>query len=204
MVVLTVGCSAAEEEPTLVPDIASRSWDELSDAEKEVVQKDLDFFREARNMPSGVATPEPIRVIPRFEVVAVLIDCLREEGLEVELVMGDGIQWQGDSSQASLFDEAVFRCNAMYPVRPDQTGSPVTEEQFLRSYEYQTETLPECLAQYDVIVENPPSYEVWRETQEWPEMTKTYDNFPREKYTLFAEVCPRNTPPEVLYVIPAE
>ena len=199
-------CTGGNNVAESVPDLDSFTWSELSEADQLAVNQQIAELRSSNPLLADIETPEVIRVIPAAEWTQTFADCVNEFGFSVTVLSDGGVKQEADGSQIESLQVANFMCHAMYPMRPDQSGD-LTEEQLKRSYEYQTVTLPACLAELGHEVTNAPSYETWKVTQTWSELDALFSSFMSstgDYYYQVQESCPRNTPPEVLYVKAAQ
>ena len=189
----------------LVPDLRSFTWEELSAADQAQLVQDVETLREQYEVGDDVPTPDVVRVVSMAAHPETQAQCLRERGLDAEPDPIElGVRLTYDESQEVAVKAAMFECEGMYPIRPDQYHG-MSDEVVERAYIYDTVTTPECLKERGFEVPtNPPSLEVWKLTGEWEEISDIYYSsaLTRDEKHELRLACPLGAPPEVLYLMP--
>lgn len=136
------------------------------------------------------------------EYAQVNAECLAEAGFPVEL-RADGQGWDGISlapGQAQAFDEALYLCDASYPMEP-KYYQPYNDDQLGAWYQHLATDTVDCLTSLGYIVtEQPPTEDVWIATYRagaqglWHPV---FDSVPEAELGGVTQQCPNH--PENFY-----
>ncbi len=169
LVLLTAGCEPAATSDPVGP--GDRGGSDAGDQQREQ-EVDWDAIRDRRISAEGRrlleeglvdALPEAefVRYIDPDEYAEVYVECLNEQGHPAEAT-GKSSFNVGDipEDQAKSLNEAMYRCEVMYPVHP-RYAQPLTDEQLNLLYDYLTIELVGCLESEGYEVADAPSRDVF-------------------------------------------
>ena len=105
---------------------------------------------------------EPVQWFDGADQGPFLASCLTDAGFTVTLRQTGDFDVEYSDAQESAYGEAQYRCQAMYPMRAPLTDPP-PEEYVRELYEYRSEVLVECFAEYGYIIDDAPSWEKFRD-----------------------------------------
>ncbi|MFV0434069.1 MAG: hypothetical protein ACK5LO_08830 [Leucobacter sp.] len=162
-----------------------------------------DWQRYLENHPG---TPRPVDEFVRFvsfsEWPEQHAECLSSEfGVDADGNAKEGsVEFDAAKEDMGLMDLYGYRCDVMYPVDP-VSEQPLTDSQLEYLYWYETTELTECVAQFGVLVEDPPSLSSYKEQtrddgEAWNPMAHV-DEIDSDDYETLLETCQQT--PEGLY-----
>lgn len=150
------------------------------------------------------ALPEAefVRYIDPDEYAEVYVQCLNEQGFPAK-ASGKSAFEVGEipEDQAKSLNEAMYRCEVMYPVHPTY-GQPLTDKQLNILYDYLTIDLVNCLESEGYEVADVPSREVFVSTYRARSPWHPYDSvvgISESQMQRLREACPPEPPLERLF-----
>ncbi|HEY8452598.1 MAG: hypothetical protein FWJ70_16410 [Micromonosporaceae bacterium] len=168
--------------------------------EKELAERAGELRLRGVDVPTDA---EFVRFIEPDEYGRVHSACLRDQGFEAEETFDGGVQF-GDvpSELASAQQQAMYRCEVMYPVHP-RYSLPLTDGQIRVIYDYFVGPLVDCLTAEGYDVPAAPPWETFLADHNSPKGAwhpyDAVDPTTEAQWQQINEKCPQSPPLADLY-----
>lgn len=203
----SAGGAVASWAPTVRIPVRHYSDEEAADIRLSYLRRNAAAFLDDAQVEQVLATPLE-RWVGADEQDRVVQACVGDQGFEVEIGSGGGLQWEGlPDSQRDAFFLAFWICHARFTEEPKYMVD-LTADQYGVLYDYWTQFYVPCLAATAGLdAPEPPSRDVFvaqildESTRDgaWTPMPDAAQFDTAEAYDAFTAACPQMPPAGDLY-----
>jgi hypothetical protein len=159
----------------------------------------------ARMVDRDLPDVEFVRFVEAADAPSIMVSCLAEQGFIASVGSDGGIFPQDvPADQGSALAEAIYRCDAQYPVHPRYYLPPTIEQLQIR-YDYYVDSLVPCLRREGQSLDDPPTWETFVGNYHTRDNWHPYDEVNTrnaDHHQQLHERCPQEPPWQEVYDVP--